>query len=57
MTKEQKKAAIQSLMFLTEKQDGSIKSRVCADGSVERRQPGFKKEYGVLPTVATESVS
>ena len=43
-------------MFLTKKQDGRIKLRACADGSVERRCPGYKKEDMALPTVSTEAV-
>ncbi len=56
MTKDQKDAALRSLIFLTEKRDVRIKSRTCSDGSKERRRPGYKKEDGVLPTVATKSV-
>ena len=37
MTKEQKTATMRSLMFLTDKQEGRIKSRGCADRSVKRR--------------------
>ena len=43
ITKEQKDAELKSLIFLTEKQDGRIKSCTCADGSKERRRPGHKK--------------
>ena len=32
LTNEEKEKAIASLMFLTEKQDGTIKARACADG-------------------------
>jgi hypothetical protein len=56
MTKAQKQAALNSLIFLTEKRDGRIKSCACSDGSKERRGPEYKKEDGALPIIATESV-
>ena len=43
-------------MFLVEKRDGRIKSRACADGSAQRRRPGYKKEDSASPTVSTEAV-
>ncbi len=33
-----------------------MRARACADGSKERRQPGYKKEDGASPTVATNSI-
>ncbi len=47
--KEQKNAAMRSLMFLTKKQDGMIKLCACADGSVKRRQPGYRLSSSLGP--------
>jgi hypothetical protein len=33
-----------------------VQACACADGSKERRQPGYKKEDGASPTVATNSI-
>ncbi len=33
-----------------------MQARACADGSKERHQPGYKKEDGASPTVATNSI-
>jgi hypothetical protein len=43
-------------MNIIEKQDGWVRARACANGSKERRQPGYKKEDGASPTVATNSI-
>ena len=43
-------------MFLFEKCDGRLKSRACADGSTQRRRPGYKKEDSTSPTISTEAV-
>jgi hypothetical protein len=50
----QKKGALESLMFLKEKRDGSIKGRACADGRKQRE--GSTKSDATSPTVALESV-
>ena len=34
MTRQQKSEALNSLIFLTEKRNGDVKSRMCGDGSV-----------------------
>ena len=34
MTPQERRRAMQSLIFLTEKRDGTIKARTCADGSI-----------------------
>ena len=47
---------MQSLKFLTQKLYGIIKSCACANGSVERRFPRYKKEDAASPTVLTEAV-
>jgi len=42
------------LIFLKEKQDGNVKARLCANGSVQREH--VAKEEAAAPTVALESV-
>jgi hypothetical protein len=54
LTDEQKKAALQSMMFLKEKRDGSIKGRACADGRKQRE--GSTKSDAPPPTVPLEAV-
>eukprot|EP00957_Ditylum_brightwellii_P102200 7790610-Ditylum_brightwellii.AAC.1 len=50
MSREEKKAALQYLMFLKQKRCGTIKGRGCADG---RKQRAYKKkEETSAPTVA-----
>ena len=39
-----------------EKRDGRIKSRFCANGSKQKRMPGYKKEDAAFPTVSSEGV-
>jgi hypothetical protein len=56
MTKEQRMDALASLIFLTEKRNGTIKARACADGSKQRKQPNYRKEDAASPTVFNESV-
>ena len=41
-------------MFLTEKRDGNIKGRACADG--RKQQESIRKEDAASPTVALESI-
>ncbi len=48
--------ALSSLMNIVEKQDGQVQARACANGSKEQCQPGYKKEDGASPTVATDSI-
>ncbi|KAI2496760.1 Reverse transcriptase (RNA-dependent DNA polymerase) [Fragilaria crotonensis] len=54
MTDEEREAALQYLMFLKQKRDGTVKGRGCADGRKQR--PYTTKEEASSPTVATESV-
>ena len=52
MTREDKKAALNYLMFLKEKRSGEVKGRGCADG---RKQRLYKtKEETTSPTVSSE---
>ena len=43
-----------SLIFLTEKRDGTIKARACANGSTQRSY--INKEEAASPTVSTEAL-
>ncbi len=54
LSQEEKSKALTSLIFLKEKQDGKVKARSCANGSVQREH--VAKEEAVAPTVALESV-
>tara|TARA_B110000116_G_scaffold23331_1_gene17939 strand:- start:29 stop:655 length:627 start_codon:yes stop_codon:yes gene_type:complete len=54
LTPEERKKAMESLMFLTEKRDGSIKGRTCANGSTQRSY--ISKDEASSPTAATESI-
>ncbi len=56
MTVSQRAVAMQSLLFISEKRDKRIKLRLVADGSVQRRRPGYKKEDLAAPTVSTDGV-
>ena len=52
----ERKQALNALLFLTQKRDGTIKARKCADGSKQRFNEGYVKSDGSAPTVATDSV-
>jgi hypothetical protein len=54
LSREEKKAALQYLMFLKKKRNGTIKGRGCADGRKQRAYTA--KEDASSPTVAIESV-
>ena len=54
MTPQEKKKALESLIFLVEKRDGKIKSRHCANGSKQRAW--MNPEEAASPTAMTESV-
>jgi len=54
LSNKDKSKALTSLIFLKEKQDGKIKARSCANGSVQREH--VAKEDAAAPTVALESV-
>ena len=56
LTWNQKKEALNSLLFVREKRDGVIKARQVADGSKQRTYDGYDKKDGASPTVLTESV-
>lgn len=54
LTNEERRRAMESLIFLTEKRDGIVKARTCADGSTQR--PYTPKEEAASPTAATEAI-
>ena len=54
MTSEQKKDALEMLIFIKEKRDGTIKARGCADGRKQRNN--HKNADATPPTVSTEAV-
>jgi hypothetical protein len=45
---------MESLIFLTEKRDGTIKGRACANGSIQRNY--IDKDDAASPTVGTEAI-
>jgi hypothetical protein len=54
LTKEEKRASLRYLMFLTKKRCGRIKARGCADGRKQRETTS--KEDASAPTVSIEAV-
>ncbi len=50
----EKSNAMESLLFLTEKKDGTIKGRACANGSIQREY--VSRDDAASPTAATESI-
>jgi Reverse transcriptase (RNA-dependent DNA polymerase)/Zinc knuckle len=54
MSREEKKASLEYLMFLKKKRNGTIKGRGCADGRKQRAYTA--KEDASSPTVAIESL-
>jgi hypothetical protein len=56
LSPDKRRQALSSLMNIVEKRDGRVRAHACADGSKEQHQPGYKKEVGASPTVATDSI-
>ena len=54
LTREEKRDALESLLFVTEKRDGRVKSRKCAMGSKQRTYDGYDKSAGNSSTVTTK---
>jgi len=54
ITKEEMEKSMESLMFVTEKRDGTVKARACANGSAQREY--IVREKAASPTVISESV-
>ena len=53
LTYDQRRSALASLIFLTEKRNGDIKARACANGKPQREH--IAKEETASPTVTTEA--
>jgi hypothetical protein len=53
LTPSEKAKALESLIFITEKRDGTVKARQCADGRKQR--DWLQREMSSSPTVSTES--
>jgi hypothetical protein len=54
MTMLERKRAMESLIFLTEKRDETVKARVCANGSTQRAY--IAREEASSPTAASEAI-
>jgi len=54
LTSQERRRAMESLIFLTEKRDGRIKARTCANGSTQRDY--IPREDAASPTASTDSV-
>jgi hypothetical protein len=54
MIKLEKKRAMESLIFLTDKRDETVKARVCANGSTQRAY--ISREEASSPTAASEAI-
>ena len=53
---EEKKKALESLIFVTEKRNGDIKARKVLESSKQRTYDGYNKSDGSLPTVVTKNM-
>lgn len=54
LTRQERAAALASLMFLKQKKDGTVKARICADGRKQRDTN--PEEEAASPTVYIESI-
>jgi hypothetical protein len=54
LTDVERKRAMESLIFLVEKRDGTVKARTCANGSTQREY--VDRDEATSPTAMTESV-
>eukprot|EP00804_Cyclotella_cryptica_P030533 CCRYP_020167-RC/>CCRYP_020167-RC protein AED:0.22 eAED:0.15 QI:0/-1/0/1/-1/0/1/0/594 len=54
LTREERRKALSSLIFLKEKDTGEVKGRTCINGAPQREY--IRKEDAASPTVATDSV-
>ena len=54
MNAQERKRAMESLIFLTQKQDGLVKARTCANGSTQREYT--EREEAASPTASTDSI-
>ena len=56
LIRDEKRDALESLLFITEKRGGRVKSRKCAIGSKQRTYDGYDKSAGSSPTVTTKGL-
>ncbi|KAG7373398.1 reverse transcriptase RNA-dependent DNA polymerase [Nitzschia inconspicua] len=54
LTPLERKRAMESLIFLSEKRDGTVKGRMCANGSSQRSY--IRQDEAASPTAMTESI-
>ena len=54
LSREDRRKALASLMFLTEKRSGEVKARGCADGSKQLNH--IAKEEATAPTFTSEAI-
>ena len=54
LTRDERKKALASLMFLKEKRDQSVKARMCTDGRGQRGD--WFKQDTTSPTISTKSL-
>ena len=54
LTSEERRQALESLLFLEEKRSGKIKGRMCANGSTQRSR--YEKGEDTSPTVSGDAV-
>jgi hypothetical protein len=54
LTEQEKRRAMESLIFLVEKRDGTIKGRTCANGSTQREY--MDRDEAASPMAMTESI-
>jgi Reverse transcriptase (RNA-dependent DNA polymerase) len=54
LTQQERRRAMDSLIFLVEKSDGRIKARTCANGSSQRSY--IEKKEATSPTALTEAI-
>ncbi|KAG7350725.1 reverse transcriptase RNA-dependent DNA polymerase [Nitzschia inconspicua] len=54
LTPLERKRAMESLIFLSEKRDGTVKGRMCANGSSQRSY--IRRDEAASPTAMTESI-
>jgi alpha-L-arabinofuranosidase len=54
LIQQEKRRAMESLIFLVEKNDGRIMARTCANGSIQRNY--IEKEETTSPTALTEAI-
>jgi hypothetical protein len=54
LTRDDRRNALSSLMFLTEKHTEEVKAHACANGSVQRQH--VAKEEAAAPTVTSEAI-